>query len=139
MEGKLKTQDNKKPKKSGEHEHYGVPETVFETVEPVGMQSGMQQSMPGVSYDSMPTNDPIMMPITTMAPEMMADSEFIPQMDLQLDQSFSWEMIGLGLEEPMPTPEAVDELYDIHTPILGHANKTQEHRSFSIRYIPLYR
>lgn len=103
------------------------------------MQAGLQQSMPSVSYDSMPTNDPIMLPMTNLASEMMPDSEFVPQIDLNLDQNFSWEMIGLGLEEPMPTQEAVDELYDLWPPILGHADKTTGHRSFSIRYIPLYR
>ena len=117
MEGKLKTQYNKKSKTNSESDQHGVPETAFVTGEPMGMQAGMQQSMPGASYDSMPTNDPVMIPITNMAPEMMPDSEFIPQMDLNLDQSFSWEMIALGLEEPMPTQEAVDELYDLRPPI----------------------
>lgn len=27
--------------------------------------------------------------------------------------SFSWEMIGLGLEEPLPTQETINELYVI--------------------------
>ena len=35
----------------------------------------------------------------------------IPDIDLAIDENFSWEMIGLGLEEPLPCPEAVDELY----------------------------
>lgn len=56
------------------------------------------------------TNDPFLMPITTVAPEMVADPKSMPNIDLNLDQSFSWEMIDLGLEEPMPTQEAVDEL-----------------------------
>ena len=30
--------------------------------------------------------------------------------NLDSDHSFSWEMIGLGLEEPLPTPEAINEL-----------------------------
>ena len=76
------------------------------------MQTGMQPqlSITGGSYDSMPTNDPIMLPVTNMAPVMMPDKDFMPQIDLGLDESFSWEMIALGLEEPMPTQEAVDEL-----------------------------
>ena len=73
------------------------------------MQAGIQQSMPS-AYDAIPTNDPIMVPMSNVAPEMMPGSEFVPQLDLDLDQTFSWEMIGLGLEEPMPTQEAVDEL-----------------------------
>ncbi len=138
MEGKLKTQYNKKSKTNSESDQHGVPEIAFVTGEPMGMQAGMQQSMPGASYDSMPTNDPVMIPITNMAPEMMPDPEFIPQMDLNLDQSFSWEMIALGLEEPMPTQEAVDELYDLRPPISKHANEVKEHTSSSIRYIRLY-
>lgn len=27
----------------------------------------------------------------------------------------SWEMIGLGLEEPLPSQEVIDELYVLHT------------------------
>ncbi|KAL8994199.1 MAG: hypothetical protein Q9188_007134, partial [Gyalolechia gomerana] len=30
-----------------------------------------------------------------------------------LDDDMTWEMIGLGLEEPLPTQEAIDELHDI--------------------------
>lgn len=62
----------------------------------MGTPAGMQRLLPG--------------PITNVAPEMMPDSEFVPQINLDLDQNFSWEMITLGLEEPMPTQEAVDEL-----------------------------
>jgi hypothetical protein len=28
-----------------------------------------------------------------------------------VDGNFTWEMIGLGLEEPLPTQEVIDELY----------------------------
>lgn len=110
MEGKLKTQDSNKPKNTNESDPHGLTETVFENGEP--MRTGMQRLLPAPSYDSMPTNDSPMLPITNVAPEMMQDSEFIPNMDFNLDPNFSWEMIGLGLEEPMPTQEAVDELYD---------------------------
>ncbi len=139
MEGKLKTQANKQSENSKEPEPRGLPETVFETAEPLGRETGMQQPMPGVSYDSMPTNDPIMLPVTNMAPIMMPDPEYVPQIDLNLDQSFSWEMIGLGLEEPMPTQEAIDELYDLRPPVSEYANKMKEHRYFSIKYIHPYR
>jgi hypothetical protein len=27
------------------------------------------------------------------------------------DNTFTWEMIGLGLEEPLPPQETIDELY----------------------------
>ena len=37
-------------------------------------------------------------------PSIMAD------MNLGIDDSMSWEMIGLGLEEPLPMQEAIDDL-----------------------------
>ena len=138
MEGRLKTQDKPKSQKTNESNKHEFLETVFEPAEPVGMQAGVQQSMPGVSYDSVPTNDPIMLPVTNMAPVMMPDKGFMPQIDLDLEQSFSWEMIGLGLEEPMPTQEAVDELYDLRPPTSWYADKIKEHRSSLINYIRLY-
>ena len=138
MEGKLKTQDNKGSKDKKTPEQHRGSEIVFETGEPIGMHAGIQQSMTGASEDYMPTNEPIMLPIANMVPAMMPEPEHISQIDLSLDQSFSWEMIGLGLEEPMPTQEAVDELYNLHPPIAGYANMSKEHTSFSIKYIPLY-
>ncbi len=30
--------------------------------------------------------------------------------NLGIDDPMSWEMIGLGLEEPLPTQEAIDDL-----------------------------
>lgn len=57
-------------------------------------------------------NDPLMMPMTdNMAPDMNLDPQMMSNLDLGLDSNFSWEMIGLGLEEPMPLQEAMDELY----------------------------
>lgn len=32
-------------------------------------------------------------------------------MDMNLDDNFTWEMIGLGLEEPLPPQDTIDELY----------------------------
>ena len=99
----------------------------------MGMRPEMQQSMPGASYDSFPTNEPMMLPMTDLGPEMIPGPEYISKIELNLDQTFSWEMIGLGLEEPMPMQEAVDELYDLHPlPLSWHANKTKEHRYISI-------
>ena len=104
----------------------------------MGIQSGTQQFIPNPSYDAMPTIDPIILPMTDIAPDFMSGPEFVPQIDLNLDESFSWEMIGLGLEEPMPTQEAVDELYDLRLPNLWYADKAKEHRYISIKYIRLY-
>jgi hypothetical protein len=33
------------------------------------------------------------------------------------DSTFTWEMIGLGLEEPLPPQETIDELYVILIPL----------------------
>ena len=58
------------------------------------------------------TDDPLMMSGNgTMAPDVLPDSQMMNNLDLGLDSTFSWEMIGLGLEEPMPLQEAIDELY----------------------------
>ena len=37
-------------------------------------------------------------------------TSFLPDPSLDLDSRVSWEMIGLGLEEPLPTQAAIDEL-----------------------------
>lgn len=34
----------------------------------------------------------------------------MPDASLDSERAFSWEMIGLGLEEPLPTQDAVNEL-----------------------------
>ena len=44
--------------------------------------------------------------------------DLFPQMPLDdptfvaLDEGFSWEMIELGVEEPLPPQDTIDELYD---------------------------
>ena len=74
--------------------------------------SRRQQSIPeGREYSPLPENDPIMMPAASnMPPDMIPDARMMSNLDLGLDASYSWEMIGLGLEEPMPMQEAIDEL-----------------------------
>ena len=138
MEGKLKSQYNKKSKNTNEPEQHGIPETTFVAGEPMVMQMGMQQSMPNASYDSLPTNEPIMLPMTDLGPDIMQVPDFVPQMDLNLDQNFSWEMISLGLEEPMPMQEAVDELYDFCPLISWYANSSKGHTYISKKYNHLY-
>ena len=135
MEGKLKTQVHKRSEKVNESVQQAIPEDTFELGGSMGMQGAMQQSILGGPYDSMPTNDNIMLPNANMAPMMMPDQEYMPQIDLNLDHSFSWEMIGLGLEEPMPTQEAVDELYDFSPPTSGYADRTKGQNSISKKYI----
>lgn len=84
--------------------------------------SGIQ--MPEVSFDPMQTTtESFQLPVTSMAPGMMPDSEIMPNLDLNLDESFSWEMISLGLEEPMPTQEAIDELYVMYPFTISISNR----------------
>lgn len=56
-------------------------------------------------------NSPAYGTASNMVPEAMTVNDFAPEMNFNLDDNFSWEMIGLGLEEPLPQQEAVDELY----------------------------
>jgi len=76
----------------------------------MSMEVGMQYPVLERSFESMSTNDWIMSQST--APAMMLDQEIMPNLDLGLAESFSWEMMSQGVEEPMPTQEAMDELYD---------------------------
>lgn len=83
----------------------------FGASDSMGMQIEMQQEtmLAGQFAPSMQTSTgPFPLPLSSMAPEVTPD--FLPGMNLEIDDSFSWEMIGLGLEEPMPMQEAVDEL-----------------------------
>lgn len=41
----------------------------------------------------------------------MEEFNFNSSMQMGMDNSFTWEMIGLGLEEPLPPQETIDELY----------------------------
>ena len=49
------------------------------------------------------------LPIETIN-QYPSSSGGMPDTNLENEQVFSWEMIGLGLEEPLPTQEAVNEL-----------------------------
>lgn len=49
------------------------------------------------------------------------------QAQAQGQADFSWEMIGLGLEEPLPTQETIDELHDIYFSKV-HASIPMVHR-----------
>lgn len=89
--------------------------------------------MPEGSFDAMQTTtEPFQLPITSMDPGMMPDPEIMPTLDLNLDESFSWEMISLGLEEPMPMQEAIDELYVVYSFMLSMSNAC-EGRKFTLK------
>jgi hypothetical protein len=48
------------------------------------------------------------------SPQPMNDLAFPADMDIGMgldDNTFTWEMIGLGLEEPLPPQDTIDELY----------------------------
>ena len=67
------------------------------------------------SYDVNAMNVDMAMPMdgllnTNNNFEASPSANVVPDIDLAVDENFTWEMIGLGLEEPLPTQEAVDEL-----------------------------
>jgi len=85
-------------------------------MEKASQQMEPQLSMPQQPFERIPpTSGSYSMPISDMAPEAvpMSIPDFDPSLNFTLDSNFSWEMIGLGLEEPMPTQDAIDELYVI--------------------------
>ncbi|KAF2747259.1 hypothetical protein M011DRAFT_467781 [Sporormia fimetaria CBS 119925] len=69
--------------------------------------STLQQGLP-IASELVPVGFPQSMP---------SDQEFVPPSnigDAPGGEGDSWEMIGLGLDEPLPPQEAVDELYQIY-------------------------
>lgn len=47
----------------------------------------------------------------------MDDFSFQPNMGMNINNvggDFTWEMIGLGLEEPLPPQETIDELHQVY-------------------------
>ena len=79
-----------------------MPRRAPDTLEPVA--EGMHNRITGIE-------DPMMISNLNGTNDALSDSQMIPNIDFESDNSFvSWEMIGLGLEEPMPTQDAIDEL-----------------------------
>lgn len=64
----------------------------------IGVDLNSQELLDGVFNSTSSTQN--ISPVSSM----MAD------VNLGIDDSMSWEMIGLGLEEPLPMQEAVDDL-----------------------------
>lgn len=90
--------------------------------------------MPEGAFDPIPDAEhPISLP-----PDMMPDAQILPDFNLSLDANFSWEMIGLGLEEPMPMQEAIEELYDDRLFMRSYTDIFQGRKSTSARYIHPY-
>ena len=71
----------------------------------------LQQTIVETPFNTMPNGNGSFTASNMMPEAMTGTSDFTPNMDFVLDDNFSWEMIGLGLEEPMPTQEAIDELH----------------------------
>jgi hypothetical protein len=56
--------------------------------------------------------------------DMLQDTTFTDPMlsgadnNFTLNGDFSWELMGLGLEEPLPSREVIDELYGEPCPVV---------------------
>ena len=74
------------------------------------LQNDTTYSMGEGTLHPITSNEPFTLPATDMSSDLNPDLLNIPDIGLGMDDNFSWEMIGLGLEEPMPTQEAIDEL-----------------------------
>ena len=109
METQLKSKDKKANSSAPAQGHDRAQQNGFQSTEyRAASPAGMDQSMPEGTFDPIPDAEhPISLP-----PDMMPDAQILPDFNLSLDANFSWEMIGLGLEEPMPMQEAIEELYD---------------------------
>jgi hypothetical protein len=109
------------------------------------LEAGERPSMPDVVDTAftlpiaimVPERRPLLQTVDSMAANTIPDPQMMENLDLGLDANFSWEMIGLGLEEPMPMQEAIDELYDMHIVPLSRANAIIELIFTSTRYTRL--
>lgn len=81
--------------------------------------SDSSKSVPIISTTQIPVPSPVEDSIPNPLPEISPDANMMdPSLDFMQDQifnmptsDFSWEMISLGVEEPLPDPEVLDELY----------------------------
>lgn len=109
------------------------------------LEAGERPSMPDVGDTAftlpissmVPDRRPLPQAVDSMAANTIPDPQMMENLDLGLDANFSWEMIGLGLEEPMPMQEAIDELYDMLVLPLSRANAIIELIFTSTRYTRL--
>lgn len=64
--------------------------------------------MPGPDMDYF---DPLLVQNISVPDAGPDIQDMLPDLDLgAFDEPMTWEMVGLGLEEPLPTQEAIDEL-----------------------------
>lgn len=116
-----------------------------DTASPPAVEPNTLTTYTAQDSSSYPSFDPRVMSIDMSAPMDGLLSNFedsapniIPDIDLAIDENFSWEMIGLGLEEPLPCQEAVDELYGDPVCIKRNTNfgpePTYTSRKFTLRF-----
>lgn len=104
VETQLKTKIPKAPDSTKPAPQAKAPEQstaaplVFERANSIGIDINSQETMDGIFNSTSNTQD------ISPVPSMMTD------INLGIDDPMSWEMIGLGLEEPLPMQEAIDDL-----------------------------
>ena len=75
-----------------------IPSPLAFTPNAMGVDLNSQEFMDGIFRSTNNTQN------ISPGPSIMAD------VNLGIDEPMSWEMIGLGLEEPLPMQEAIDDL-----------------------------
>jgi hypothetical protein len=104
-------------------------ETLLKTQEPEGLRNStaqqqnnaftaptpndLLQSMPDISPLSNGIDNPMESLPGTFG-QLQQGETALPDADLGLNNEFSWEMISLGLEEPLPAQDVIDELNQMY-------------------------
>lgn len=86
-----------------------------DTLDIAGRRESSMQGTPSQPFEG-PSNVEIPFPDTTSVP--LSDPSFVdpslssmmPEFGLGGSDDFSWEMIGMGLEEPLPTQDIIDDM-----------------------------
>ncbi|KAL8825566.1 MAG: hypothetical protein Q9170_007746 [Blastenia crenularia] len=94
------TQDQTTRTPSTDHAFTNNPGNGDTTIYPMDIQDPAANFMENLAVQ----NDN---PTTTMLPDLNTTAS-------PIDDGMTWEMVGLGLEEPLPTQEAIDELQGIY-------------------------
>jgi hypothetical protein len=79
-----------------------IAQDTFASMPPLTMPDAGDTSMSGILSEN-----------TFADPNLAGITDF----GVNANDDFSWEMIGLGLEEALPTREVIDELYDFYAPL----------------------
>jgi hypothetical protein len=94
-------------------------ETLLKTQDPSDpvQASNLMQGMTSTNYSDIPGMTMLSEPAESLQQAMsnndMTDPHIDSMMDnlgLAPDQTFSWELISLGLEEPLPTQDIIDDM-----------------------------